>query len=162
MIKNKYKEIEKKYPRQVKVIVESLNALQECEKRGVTDLDEVARCFGLLMAEFFVYRQDVWEEDLRQVGFYLGKFIYLIDAYEDLEKDIKNGSYNPLIAMSKEEKYEETCKQILTMMMAECTKAFERLPLVVETEILRNILYAGVWCKYDRLRKEKIKTGEEK
>lgn len=162
LIKRKYKEIEKKYPRQVKVIEESLNALKKCEERKERNLDEVSRCFGELMAEFFVYRQDEWEEDLREVGFYLGKFIYLIDAYEDLEKDIKNGSYNPLIELSKTEEYEETCGQILMMMMSECTKAFERLPLVVEVELLRNILYAGVWSKYKRLRNEKMKREDGK
>lgn len=162
LIKLKYKEIEKKYPRQVKVIEESLNSLKKCEERKERNLDEVARCFGELMAEFFVYRQDEWEEDLREVGFYLGKFIYLIDAYEDLEKDIKNGSYNPLIELSKTEEYEETCGQILMMMMSECTKAFERLPIVVEVELLRNILYAGVWSKYKRLRNEKMKREDGK
>lgn len=160
LIQNKYKEIEQKYPRQVKVIVDSLNALKACEARNETDLDEVARYFGELMAEFFVYRQDEWEEDLREVGFYLGKFIYLIDAYEDLEKDIKNNSYNPFVSLAKSDDYEDTCYQILLMMMAECTKAFERLPLVVEVEILRNILYAGVWTKYKRLRQERMINTE--
>ena len=31
-----------------------------------------------------------------KIGFFLGKFIYLMDAYEDVEKDIGNNSYNPL------------------------------------------------------------------
>lgn len=161
VMKKRYEQIAKEYPRQISVIVSSLEKLKECEKRNDMDLDEVSRCFGELMAEFFVMKQDQWESDLREVGFYLGKFIYIIDAYEDLEKDCKNHSYNPLREMAKEEDYEQTMHQILSMMMAQCTTAFERLPLVVEVEILRNILYAGVWVKYDRLRKEKAKVREE-
>ena len=42
-------------------------------------------CFGELMAELFDYRQDHWSPELRSIGFHLGKFIYLLDAYDDLE-----------------------------------------------------------------------------
>jgi hypothetical protein len=41
------------------------------------------------------------------------------------------------------------------MMMAECSKAFERLPIVENTEILRNILYSGVWCRYEYVKKNR-------
>ena len=33
------------------------------------------------MAELFDYRQDRWAPELRSIGFHLGKFIYLLDAY---------------------------------------------------------------------------------
>lgn len=153
ILTRRYKRIEKKYDRQIKMIVKSLEELKQCEQRNSTNLDEVANCFGNLMGEFFVYKEDQWADSLRDLGFYLGKFIYIIDAYEDLEKDLKNGSYNPLRVMSKEADYEDRMYQILMMMMADATTAFEKLPLVYEVEILRNILYAGVWCKYDKLRK---------
>ena len=35
----------------------------------------------------YTHLQDEWEENLRIMGFFLGKFIYLLDAYEDVEKD---------------------------------------------------------------------------
>ena len=47
------------------------------------------------------------------------------------------------------------------MMMAECSKAYERLPIVENTEILRNILYSGVWSRYDQV-KQKRKEQKEK
>ena len=153
LLKRKYKKIEDKYPRQIESIVTSLAKLKECEQANSMDLDQVANCFGTLMGEFFVYKEDQWAEYLRDLGFYLGKFIYIIDAYEDLEKDNNNGSYNPLRKMSEEADYEDRIHQILMMMMADATTAFEKLPLIYEVEILRNILYAGVWCKYDKIRK---------
>ncbi|MDO5291362.1 MAG: DUF5685 family protein [bacterium] len=161
LVQKKYKKIAAKYERQIKVIVDSLNELKDCEQKNMTDLDQVARCFGNLMGEFFVYKQDEWQDTLREVGFYLGKFIYIIDAYEDLEKDLKNKSYNPLVELSKQPDYEEQIRQILNLMMADCTRAFEKLPLIYEVEILRNILYAGVWCKYDKLRKERLEKANE-
>ena len=83
------------------------------------------------------------------MGFYLGKFIYILDAYDDLEKDRAQGSYNPLLKISGEDGYEERCRQMLTMILAECSNYFEMLPCVENIDILRNILYVGVWNKFD-------------
>lgn len=95
------------------------------------------------MAELFVYKRDMWEERLRKIGFYLGKFIYLMDAYEDLEEDLKKDCYNPLRKLSQREDYEEEIKRILCMMIAECCAEFEKLPCLLDVDILRNILYDG-------------------
>ena len=43
--------------------------------------------FGEIMAELFAYQKDAWEPLLRKMGFYMGKFIYLLDAYEDVEEE---------------------------------------------------------------------------
>lgn len=159
LVKRKYKRIEKNYPRQIEVIKRTLRELSQMEKDKEMRLDYVAKPFGELMAELFVYKEDQWQENLRNLGFYLGKFIYIMDAYEDLKEDIKKGSYNPFSQVDQE-KLSQEIGQILTLMMAEATKAFEMLPIVVqpEVDILRNILYAGVWSKYDKLRQ---KCGEK-
>ena len=51
----------------------------------------------------------------------------------------------------------------LTSLMAECAKSFERLPIVENAEILRNIIYSGVWTRYEYLQlKEKKKDNTPK
>lgn len=157
LLKSSYRKINQKYPRQCREISESLAQLAECEKNKETNIDLVARCFGDLMAGLFVYKEDIWEESLRKVGFYLGKFIYLLDAYDDLEKDRKHDSYNPLLPISENETFKDDCLTMLTMMMAECTREFEKLPCLTDVDILRNILYDGVWTKFDaiNLKREK-------
>jgi hypothetical protein len=159
MLKKHYKEIKKQYPRQCKTIQESLMRLQECEKQGETNLDVVAGCFGELMAELFIYHEDRWEESLRKIGFYLGKYIYILDAYDDMDKDQKHGSYNPLLASKEMSTFVEDCRSILTMMMAECTREFEKLPCLLDIDILHNILYDGVWTKFDEIQKDRDKEG---
>ena len=161
VLKRYYKKISKKYPRQCKEIGRCLSQLQECEKAGEKSIDMVARCFGELMAELFTYQQDRWEESLRKIGFYLGKFIYIMDAYDDIEKDKKHNSYNPLILVSNKDGFDADCRNMLTMMMAECTGEFEKLPCLVDIDILRNILYQGVWTKFDKINKERKKEGSE-
>lgn len=162
ILKKDYEKIFLKYPRQCQEISNALNRLQICEINNETDIDTVSGCFGELMAELFVYRQDLWESSLRKIGFFLGKFIYIIDAYEDLEKDIKNNNYNPLKSISNNRYYEDDCKNMLIMMMGECTKEFEKLPCLSDIDILRNILYDGVWAKYNLMQKQKNLRKEQK
>ena len=160
-LKKAYKKIEKKYPRQCLVIKESLTKLQECEQRKETEIDLVAGCFGDLMGELFVFRQDTWQETLRQMGFFLGKYIYILDAYDDVEKDRKNNSYNPFLLVNQEDNLEEKCTRYLTMMMSECTREFEKLPCLLDIDILRNILYDGVWTRFETIQKERSKRKEQ-
>lgn len=84
-------------------------------------------------------------------GFYLGKFIYLMDAYEDLEEDHEKGTFNPLFEREGQKDFDAWCGQILTMMMTESARAFEVLPIVQDAELLRNIIYAGVWNRYEQV-----------
>lgn len=137
------------YPGKERIIREKMRKIHDCEKQQCQNVDEVSGYFGEIMAEIFVYCQDEWEADLRRMGFFLGKFIYLMDAYEDVEKDAKTGNYNVFLHQYKEEGFGQRAEKILGMMMAECSRAFERLPIVENVEILRNILYSGVWCRYE-------------
>ena len=51
--------------------------------------------------------------------------------------------------------FDEEIKMILTMMMSECCKEFEKLPIIEHVEILRNILYSGVWYRYEAVRQKR-------
>ena len=148
----KMKKIRKLYGEKAQMTADNLKALRELEKKNICDIDKSAGFFGRIMAELFVCREDEWAEKLRKMGFYFGKFIYLMDAYEDIEEDLKQNRYNPLAELYGQESFEENCQQILKMMMAETSRVFEQLPIVEEVEILRNILYAGVWSRYGQIR----------
>lgn len=162
-LRRRVRQAVRKYPRQSRVIQRELKKLAHYEKRNTTIIDEPAGCFGRLMAELVTYREDHWEGTLRRMAFYLGKYIYIMDAYEDLGKDKKEGNYNPLKVLSEEKDYEEKVRKILCMMLGECTAEFEKLPLVLDIDILRNILYDGVWKRYRKLQeKENEMTRKEK
>ena len=154
------KKIAENYPRQAEAVREQLGELQIIEDSNTYDLDRSSGCFGKLLAELSVFREDVWSEDLRRMGFFLGKFIYLMDAVDDLEQDIKKGNYNPLIELSQRKDFEAYIENTLIMMMAECSKNFELLPIVQYTDILRNILYSGVWSKYSMIKNKKEKGAK--
>ena len=155
MVRGKVRSIIEAYPRQSKAIRCSLKELSKCEREQSTDIDRTAGCFGRRMAELFVYRKDVWEKELGQMGFFMGKFIYIMDAYEDLPEDLKKGRYNPLREVCLQADYEKRIKEILCMMIAESAASFERLPCLVDVDILRNILYDGVWSRYNKIQMKK-------
>lgn len=148
-LRNKFRKAARRYSAKERFIQEKMERIHHCEEQHCQDIDEVSGYFGEIMAEIFVYRQDEWEADLRRMGFFLGKFIYLMDAYEDVEKDRKTGNYNVFSQQFEEEGFEQRAGNILSMMMAECSRAFERLPIVDNIETLRNILYSGVWSRYE-------------
>lgn len=131
------------------------------EQPTVLDIDGPAGIFGGLLSEIFAWRKDVWEDTLRRLGFYLGKYIYLIDAYDDIEKDMEKKRYNPFSGIYGQPDFDLKCGEILKMMISECAGAFERLPVEDHMEILRNIIYAGVWSKYEAaLQKRKDRDRE--
>ena len=86
------------------------------------------------------------------------KFIYIMVAFEDVEEDVEKGNYNPFSEEYIMEGFQERVRQILIMMMAEACREFEKLPIIKYADILRNILYSGVWCRFETVsgkRKEK-------
>ena len=113
------------------------------------------------MSEVLAPKADEWEESLRNMGFYLGKFIYLLDAYDDVEEDIKNKNYNPFSEQYIIEGFDEQVRRILIMMMAQTCREFEKLPIIKYTDILRNILYSGVWCRFEVIHKKRKEAGEK-
>ena len=148
-LKSKMKEINEQYPEKVSRVSANLQKLSILEMENEQNIDLMAGLFGEIMAELFAYRHDEWEASLRKIGFFLGKFVYLMDAYEDVEKDIKSGNYNPFkTAFAEDENFADNIRSLLTLMMAECSREFEKLPILLHTDILRNILYSGVWQKY--------------
>lgn len=161
LLEKRSKRAAQAYKKKTERILELLKTLSQWEKEGEGDLDKMAGCFGRIMEEIFAYKEDHWEKPLRRMGFYLGKFIYLLDAYDDVEKDVKNGNYNPFAKDYTMEGFEEHVRQILIMMLAEACREFERLPIIRHGDILRNILYSGVWCQFEAASKKRREKQEK-
>ena len=145
-------EISKRYPRQCKAMAENLEKIRLMEQENCQNPDLPAGAFGQLLEEVFVYKEDLWEQDLRQLANCLGRFIYLADGAVDYAHDKKKGSYNPFLAMGMEPDWEKWT-DFLVLEMAGCTDAYERLPLVEDKHLMDNILYGGVWLQYRQKQK---------
>lgn len=147
-------DIQEHWPRQCQAMAQCMEELARLEKENCPNPDLPASCFGRLMGSLMVYREDQWEGELRQLGFSLGRFIYLADAMLDYDRDRRKKQFNPFLAMGQE-KQPQKWEEYLVLAMARCTESYEKLPLVQDKPLLDNILYSGVWVQYrGKMKKE--------
>ncbi len=147
MLRPAYRRIQKQWPEACAHIEQCLAELAQFERDNSADLDGAAHCFGRLMAGLFRVKEDFWSDTLCRVGDALGQFIYVMDAAMDEEQNVKKGCYNPIAAFRKQYGDFDVI-QALTLLIGECTMAFETLPLEQDLDLLRNILYSGVWTRW--------------
>jgi hypothetical protein len=147
ILEKQYPAVQTAWPEQCKAIEQGLQELSEIEQARLDDPDAGAKCFGRLMESLFLYKKDRWEGQLRALGNGLGRYIYLADAAVDLERDRHRGSYNPLVGLTATP---EEFRSMLMTVLGAASQAFEELPLVQDIHLLRNILYSGIWIKYNQ------------
>lgn len=162
LLKQAYRRVETAWPERCAAIVGWLDEVHRLEREGNPGIDPLVNATGRMLGELFIWpEQRLWSEDLRAVGDGLGRFIYFMDAYDDLPRDRRKGSFNPLKPLADREDYEALCRSAMMMMAADATEAYERLPVVLDADILRNVLYSGIWSRYAYLqeRREKKEKG---
>ena len=132
-----------------------LSALRELEQAQCREVDAVAAEFGrLLSAVFASAPYDFVDKGAKQAlshfGYHLGRWIYIADAVNDIEKDHKTGSYNVYLLRSPGEpakvrrEAEEEAKFNLHISLAEACKAYELLDIKRDKPLLDNIMYLGL------------------
>ena len=152
LYKNKLKRAYEKYPKKAEIIKEQLDILYNLEMQKNTNIDLVSNTFGNLMSEIFAYKQDEYESELRRIGFNIGKYIYLLDAYEDLDKDYKKGRYNPFIEyIDKKEELKQRVDKLISLCLGMLSNSIDRLNLKMNTGIIENIVYSGVYLRYQNI-----------
>ena len=100
ILEKDYVNVREKYKRQAEAVETYMEKLKAAEEDKEQNLDVTAGLTGEMMGEIFDWKRDEWSEELHCLSFYMGKFIYLMDAYEDMEKDKKKKQYNPLRLMA--------------------------------------------------------------
>lgn len=147
------KDISEMSQEKIKVINSNLNKLKKLEKLKCSNIDEIGEAFANITSEIFSVGYDNNEKILRYLGYNIGKWIYTIDAYDDLIEDIKTNSYNPCIynyGYNGENPYEfkdsikENINFTLVKCMNEASKAFELLEIKKNKGLLENIIFLGM------------------
>lgn len=157
------------------VIRLKLNELSWLEADKCASFDRAAEPFGELMAYLCSYGFDADSPQYRianVIGRHIGRFVYIIDAADDLEGDIRSGAYNPFRMMYKDplndlSRNAEKIKTALTMELMGVERAVELIDFssVPEYgEIIRNIIYLGLPELSDKILKsnsaDKAEDGE--
>ena len=149
LLKSAFRKIKAQYPRQCDAMEVSIRALSQLEQARDESPDRAAGCFALMMGEIFVPKEDRWSPILRNTGQLLGRFVYILDACMDLESDTLFERYNPFrryYGLDNEQRF----RDILKMLLGDCVREFDRLPLVQDADILKNVLCVGLWTEFDK------------
>lgn len=172
LLRKDYLKLREKYPEQERAVRLNMQKLHREEKKlkemktditgALLQVDRMAGYSGEFLAQICAPEKDMWSDSLKKTGFYLGKFIYLIDAYDDMEKDRREGNANVLVYLSSVMTggFDDKVKEMLLDTAACCCRAFERLPIVKDAALLRNILYSGIWTRFHVIEEER-KSGEK-
>ncbi len=93
-----FKKAKKAYPELVEIIEHNLREQARVEKANSSSPDEAAEPSANMMRELSVHFLKDKSTEFTQALFYgLGKWVYLIDALDDYEKDGEKGNYNPFV-----------------------------------------------------------------
>ncbi len=150
------------------VIQDNLSLLTSLERdKNFESIDEICHPFSLIVANIFqMYPYPIIDdsekvrENLFQFGYALGKWIYMIDALDDLEKDMEKGKFNPLdfLYNKKNLPFQELLEQIketvsFTILNCgyNCQLYFSKLPITKNKEIITNIIELGMMDQYNKV-----------
>ena len=147
-----YRRASKRHPEIAKSARESILKLNRLEEEKCCHIDMVADTFATLTSEIF----NSYDSSLASVGYNLGRFIYIADAFKDICDDIKHRSYNPYVCAYDEEflKKDDFVNQVkgsLNMTLNALSEAYSKLSINKNKEILDNIIYMGLRFAYDNL-----------
>lgn len=107
--KSAYKKAKKIEPEIDEIVKKRYKELVLLENKKCSSMDIIADPFGNMMQDIVkVFLADNYTENVGELAYYLGKWIYLIDAIDDFDKDIKKQNYNVFICAYNDIKDKET------------------------------------------------------
>lgn len=160
------------------LIESNLKDLSNLEKnKNFNFIDEIAHPFsdivGIILKECpfkLVNDSEELRNNLYNFGYTLGKWIYLIDAFDDLEDDIKKQKFNPINHLYNKENYsfnellpliKERLEFSILNCSYNCNEILKLLPLKRNEDILKNILELGMMDKYLKISNKTCENKKE-
>jgi len=140
-------------------IEQNLSLLDKYEKENCKEIDIVSDAFAKIMQSIFSF-----DKRLLNFGYNLGKFIYIIDALDDIDNDYKNNNYNPFVlkfGYENKEKIFENAQFVLMFTLSKLAEEFEKIELNKNIEIIKNIIYLGLRQKTDFVLQKRRNNNEK-
>lgn len=163
MLKKGYNKAAEKYPELAEYIAAQMKEQVRIECNKDASLDMAAEPSAKILGEIASYLGHDNDDKayLRRFGYMLGRYIYISDAYDDYEKDIKRGDFNPL------KRYGESMEDI-TRRTSECinltlgamSDAYVHLEIKRFKAILDNIVFIGLKSNFCNIVNSKSGKGK--
>ena len=149
-----YRKAKKRSPKTDEYVREYIAAQEEVERGQCDSIDAAAEPTAVMLSHLFedTGATDVSKRVLSRIGYCIGKWIYLLDAADDLESDIRLKNYNVLaIKLGINENDESLIKKAreyitstLNVCRTEAAASAQLLDVNRYHDIIDNILYLGL------------------
>ena len=167
-LKGAYRRAKKHCPGLAEAVRGHLLRLAQKERARTPSVDEVAAVFGDLLADITAYGLEGTQARLaKSIGWQTGRFIYIIDAIDDLAEDAKRGRFNPFLLLyggPLDEGARQGVQTALLNCLSDLEPAFDLINdnnAPNRSEVLKNILYLGMPATVKRVLTEKKKDKQE-
>lgn len=158
LYKRAYKKAQKQWQELDETLCARYEQLRTLEKNGCTSLDEVAHSFAALSQDFCkLVLQEATTAFAETLCYNLGKWVYLIDALDDVDKDVKKHNYNPFAvcygAKSATElaSHKEDITFLMYAVLNRIAQSFNDMNLSKYRCILQNVLYDSIRGKTEQV-----------
>lgn len=167
--RHSYKRAEKAYPYIASSVREMLERQQQAE-HNESGIDAASDPTASLLSELCksLSDDDMQKRILSTFGYYLGRWIYIMDAADDLDKDMKRNNFNPFRKHISDDISDTMsyCNDVLNMTVSQLVPAYDLLELNSYKEILDNVMYYGLsfqqkHCLFEKKKSKKCKNKEK-
>ncbi len=154
-------------------IEENIKKLSFLEKSGeIISIDELSDPFASLTAFIvsYYYKDENFYNELYDLGYNLGRWIYIIDAFDDLKEDMEKHKFNAINKafnvenLSYEDLIIKEGNRIefnLIMSANSTSEALDKLPINKNKDLLFNILQLGLMNKIETIKSRSDKKHEK-
>ena len=169
VMKPSYKRAAVRYPDIADAVSEMLTKQQQAESGG-SGIDASADPTASLLSSLCGSLSDdeLQKKVLSRFGYFLGRWIYIMDAADDLEKDIKHNNFNPFRKAHTDDimRTMEYCNGVLNMTVSQLIPAYDLLELDPYKDILDNVIYNGLsfqqkHCLFDKRKSKKCRKKDK-
>ena len=186
LFKKGFKRACRKYPEIARIARDNLAEQEKLEKAKIDSVDRAADATAKLLAEFSAYAlQDKATAQTNNLFYAIGKWIYLIDALDDYDKDKQKGAYNPFVLAYQAEslnalthgKYAKDVEYIFNALFFDIRENLSQIHFPFNRDLSDNILLRGLplttkrifsgldcngRCKKSKCKKNKCKKTDAK
>ncbi len=142
----KRKKAMRKYPALDEIISCAMAEQAEVEKRSNAGIDASAHPSAKAMGEILSFGFDgEAKEKLNRFGYLSGRWVYLMDALDDMEADRKTHSYNVFNNINNEKEAKEKAVGVINLTAAQLAHEFDKMEPARFGEILDNIVVDGTF-----------------
>ena len=151
ILKGKAENAAKKYPGVEMAVKKGIGEISDIEREKCTDIDKPCDAFARLMRNVAASAPVEDEGSLcaiKEVAYHMGRWVYVADAWDDIEKDKKSGAYNPFATAGVDSARAEF---LMNISLNEAQKAYDLLEPNAFRGVLDNIMYIGCRRRSERL-----------